>query len=131
MSKQNKAAVEKLNATIQQNDLETFLAFYTDDVRWIRVGEKTATGKEELRGLIESLGDAPPPSNVTFDAMIAEGDHVMAVGHLIGEGDDGETAPRAFCDVYRFREEKIAEHTSFLVRTGPTPESENESQSLS
>lgn len=129
MSNQNKTTVEQLNAAIRANDLEAFLSFYTDDVRWLRVGEKTATGKEELRGLIESLGDAPPPSNVTFDAMIAEGDYVMAYGDLIGEGDDGETAPRTFCDVYRFREEKIAEHTSFLVRTGPTPESKNKSQS--
>ncbi len=106
------------------------MSFYTDDVRWIRVGEKSATGKEELRGLIESLGDAPPPSNVTLDAMIAEGDYVVAFGHLVGEGDDGETAHRAFCDVYRFREYKIAEQTGFLVRTGAAHKPQDEAQRL-
>lgn len=130
MSDEYKAKVKKLNAVIGANDLEAFLSFYTDDVRWVRVGEKSAMGREELRGLIESLGDAPPPSNVTLDVMIAEGVYVVAFGHLVGKGDDGETAPRAFCDVYRFRGDEVAEHTSFLVRTGPTLEPKSEAQSL-
>ena len=109
--------MQQLNETIRANDLDAFPSFYTDDAQWTRVGEKSATGKEELRELIESLGDAPPPSNVTFDAIIAEGDYVVAYGHLIGEGDDGKTAPRAFCDVYRFRGEKIAEQTDFFIKT--------------
>lgn len=128
MSNPNKARVEKLNAAVRANDLEAFLSFYTDDVRWVRIGEKSAAGKAELRRLIESLGDAPPPSNVTFDAVVAEGDLVVAFGHLIGEGDDGETAPRAFCDVYRFRGEKVAEQTSFLVRVGAALEPKSEAQ---
>ena len=118
MSDQNKAAVQQPNAAIRTNDLEAFLVFYTDDVRWIRVGERSAAGKAELRRLIESLGDAPPPSNVMFDAIVAEGNLVVAFGQLIGEGEDGETAHRAFCDVYRFRGDKIAEQIGFLVRTG-------------
>ena len=56
--------------------------------------------------------------------MLAEGDYIVAYSHLISEDESGETAPRAFCDVYRFRGDKIAELTAFLVTTGPRAEGE-------
>lgn len=117
MSNKNKETVEKVNKVIRENNLEEFLTFFTDDVQWTKVGDKAATGKEELGKLIESLGDAPPPSRIIFDAMIAEGDFVAAYGTLTVEDENGKPTPQAFCDVYRFRGKKIAELTAFVMKT--------------
>lgn len=120
MSDKNKETVEKVNKVIRENNLEEFLSFYTDDVQWTKVGDKAAIGKEELGKLIESLGDAPPPSRITFDAMIAEGDYVAAYGKLVVEDENGKPISQAFCDVYLFRGDKIAELTAFVMKTEAT-----------
>lgn len=116
MSNSHKESVKNLNLAIQGNDLEAFLPFFTDDVQWTKVGDKAATGKEALGSLIRSLGDAPPPSSITIKAMIAEGDYVMAYGELVVADETGTPSSQAFCDVYRFRGDKIAELTAFVMK---------------
>lgn len=118
MSELNKATIKKLDVAIKGNDLETFLSFFTDDVRWTKVGDRAAKGKEDLGQLIKSLGDAEPPSAIMFDAMIAEDDYVAAYGRVTVKGEDGKAVSQPFCDVYRFRNEKIAELTSFVIKPG-------------
>ena len=118
MSETNKETVKKLNRAVRANNLEEFLSFFTDDVQWTKVGDKSAQGKEALRRLILDLGDAPPPTTTTFDAMIAEGDTVVAYGSLTIEVQPENTITQSFCDIYRFQEEKIDEFMSFVI----TPE---------
>jgi uncharacterized protein len=125
MSDKNKEIVKKLNAAVRANNLDEFLSFFTDDIQWTKVGDKSAKGKEELRKLIEDLGDAPPPSTTKFDAMIAEGDTVAAYGSLTIEIQPGITIGLAFCDVYRFEGDKIADFKSFVI----APEAKTESKS--
>lgn len=125
MSDRNKEIVKKLNAAVRANNLEEFLSFYTDDAQWTKVGDKSAQGKEALRQLILGLGDAPPPSTTTFDAMIAEGDSVAAYGSLTIEVQPGKTISQSFCDIYRFRGDKIYEFASFVI----TPEAKFEASS--
>jgi uncharacterized protein len=115
MLEKHKETVKALNAVISANDLEQFLSFYTDDVRWSKDGDQSATGTENLRQLILSLGDAPPPATVTFEALVGEGDTVAAYGTLTVRVPDGETSVQQFCDVYRFRGEQIFEHTAFGI----------------
>ncbi len=118
MSDIYKEIIKKHNASIEANNLEEFLSFFTDDAQWTKVGDKSAKGKEALRKLIIGLRDVPPPSTVKFDAMIAEGDSVAAYGNLTIEIQPGVTITQAFCDIYRFQGEKIAELTAFII----TPE---------
>jgi uncharacterized protein len=115
MSEKHKETVKNLNAVIRENDLEKFLDFFTDDVQWTKVGDKSADGKEALRQVIASLGDAPPPSRVSFHLMIAEGNDVAAYGNLTVKDEDGITISQDFCDIYRFRGDKIAELIAFDI----------------
>jgi uncharacterized protein len=122
MSDIYKEIIRKHNASIEANNLDEFLSFFTDDVQWTKVGDKSAKGKEALRKLIIGLGDAPPPSIITFDAMIAEGDSVAAYGSLKIEIQTGVVITQDFCDIYRFRGDKIVELTAFII----TPEAKSE-----
>ena len=117
MSEINKEIVKKLNEAVRANNLDEFLSFFTDDVQWTKVGDnKSAQGKEALRKLIEDLGDAPPPSTTKFDAMIAEGDTVAAHGSLTIEIQPGMVVTLAFCDIYHFQGDKIADFKSFVIK---------------
>jgi uncharacterized protein len=117
-----KEIVKKLNAVIRENNLEKFLSFFTDDIQWTKVGDKSAKGKEALRRLIESLGDAQPPSTIAFESMIAEGDTVAAYGRLTIQVQDGKTIVQDFCDIYRFRGDQIVELRAFIITPNETLE---------
>lgn len=121
MSDTYKEIIKKHNASITANNLDEFLSFFTDDVSWTKVGDKSAKGKKALRQLIEDLGDAPPPSTVKFEAMISEGNSVAAYGNLTIEVQPGVTITQDFCDIYRFQEDKISELIAFII----TPEAKS------
>jgi uncharacterized protein len=113
---EKKEIVKKLNDAVRANDLDKFLSFFTDNIQWTKVGDKSAKGKQELRKLIEDLGDAPPPSTTNFEAMIAEGDTVAAYGSLTIEIQPEMVVTLAFCDVYHFEGDKIADFKSFVIK---------------
>lgn len=60
--------------------------------------------------------DIEPP-NFTVNKIIGEGDFVTAYGDMTMKDKDGKVVPYAYCDIYRFREGKIIELTSFVIKT--------------
>ena len=115
MSAKSKEIVEQVNAAFAENNLEGFLSFCTDDVKWTMVGDKTVNGKVAIRQWMASMDFEPP--RFTVDNVIAEGDFVAAHGDMTMKGKDGTPVPYSYCDIYRFRGEKIVELRSFLIKT--------------
>jgi ketosteroid isomerase-like protein len=117
MSAGNREIVEKVNAAFAENSVEGWLGFCADDVEWTIVGEKSVKGKEAIRNWMASMDIEPP--KFTVARIIAEGDSVVAHGNMTMKDKEGKTAPYAYCDVYRFRNNKIVELLSFVVKTEP------------
>ena len=115
MSATNKEIVEKVNASFAEGSTEGFLSFAADDLTWTIVGEKTVDGKNQIREWMASMNMEPP--KFTVDNIIAEGDFVTAHGDMTMKDKDGKTVPYAYCDIYRFRDGKIVQLTSFVVKT--------------
>jgi uncharacterized protein len=115
MSAKNKEIVEKINAAFAENNMEGFLSFCADDVVWTIVGEKTVKGKDATRQWMASMDVGPP--KFTVDNVIAEGDFVTAYGDMTMKDKDGKEASYSYCDIYRFRGDKIVELKSFVVKT--------------
>jgi uncharacterized protein len=115
MSAKNKEIVEKVNASFAEGGIEGFLSFCADDVKWTIVGEKTVNGKNAIREWMASMNMEPP--KFTVNNILAEGDFVTAYGDMTMKEKDGKTVPYAYCDVYRFRDGKIVELTSFVTKT--------------
>lgn len=118
MSEQNKAIVEKVNTALAKGDTEEFLSFCADDVKWTIIGEKSVKGKDKIRQWMASM--AAENSNLpdfTVDNVIAEGDFVAAHGDMTMKDKDDKSVPYSYCDVYRFRDDKIIELNSFVVKT--------------
>jgi ketosteroid isomerase-like protein len=120
MSAQHKAVVEKVNAAFAANNTEGFLAHCAKDVEWTMVGDRTVKGVDAIRTWMASVsGDAP---TFTVDQIVAEGEYVTCFGDMTMKDKDGSPAPYGYCDVYRFRDGRIAELRSYVVSTKPTEE---------
>ena len=115
MSSRNKEVVEKVNASFAANNLEGFLAQCAEDVEWTMVGEKTCKGKQAIREWIKSMPAEPPVFTVA--TLIAEGDLVMAQGDMTMNETEQKAVPYSYCDIYRFRGDKISELKSFVIKT--------------
>jgi len=114
MSAANKAIIDKANKAFEHNDVEALLALCTEDFSWTMVGSPAAVGKAAVR---KWMAKAPPDMpKFTVDAVIADGDYVTCVGDMTMP-EKGESVPYAYCDVWRFEGDKIAELKAFVIRT--------------
>ncbi|TAJ85734.1 MAG: nuclear transport factor 2 family protein [Reyranella sp.] len=116
MSETHKKVLEKANAAIVAGNYEEFLTFCTEDTEWTFVGDRTLNGKEAVRQWMATAYREPPIFNVA--RMIAEGDFVAALGEITLKDNDGKTAQHAYCDVWRFRDGRMAELRAFVLETG-------------
>jgi uncharacterized protein (TIGR02246 family) len=115
MSAKNKEIVRKVDAAFAENNVEGFLSFCADDVEWTMIGEKIVRGKDAIRKWMASMNAEPP--KFTVANVIGEGDFVTAYGEMTMKDKDGETVPYSYCDIYRFRGDKIVELRSFVMKT--------------
>jgi uncharacterized protein (TIGR02246 family) len=113
----NKAILEKANEAIAEGNNEGFLSFCTDDTEWTYVGDKTLKGKDAVRQYMATSYVEPP--KFTVANLIAEGDFVTALGDITMKNEDGKTAHYSYCDIWRFRDGKMAELRAFVIRTEP------------
>lgn len=111
----NKAILEKANAAITQGDHEGFLAFCTDDTEWTFVGDKTLQGKEAVRQYMATAYAEPPKFMV--ENLIAEGEFVTALGKISMKDESGKMVDYSYCDVWLFRDGKMAELKAFVIET--------------
>jgi len=117
MSEKNKTVLLEANAAISKLDFEGFLKFCTDDVKWTMVGEQTIEGKEAVRSWMKKTYVEAPD----FDAkrLIAEGDWLAALGEISVKDKDGKVTRSSYCDVWRFRDGKMAELKAYVVEAKP------------
>jgi hypothetical protein len=74
MSAKSKEIMEKVNAAFAENNLEGFLSFCTDDVKWTMVGDKTVNGKVAIRQWMASMDFEPPRFTVDTVARKSSGE---------------------------------------------------------
>jgi len=112
----NKAILKKANAAITQGDNEGFLSSCTEDTNWNFVGDRILKGKEAVREWMKTAY-AEPPKFIVED-LIAEGDFVTAIGKINMKDENGKPTEFSYCDVWRFRDGKMAELRAFVIKTG-------------
>ncbi len=122
VSENNKAILQKANASISAGDHEGFLSFCTDDTVWTFVGDKTLRGKEAVRQWMAEAYIEPPRFKVAN--LIAENDFVTALGSITMKDEDGRDAHYSYCDVWRFQDGKMAELKAFVIK--PTDREDRE-----
>ena len=121
MSEKNRETVRKVNDAFLNGNFEGFLDYCADDVQWAMVGEKTVKGKEAIRQWMREMTAAnpEPPKFTVADPIIAEGDYVVARGEMKMKDKDSQPGQHSYCDLYHFRNGKIVELNSFVLKTAP------------
>ena len=114
MSEDNKTILKQANAAITKGDNEGFLSHCTEDTKWVFVGERVLQGKAAVRQWMVTAYAEPPKFMV--ENLIAEGDFVTAIGKINLKDENGETASYLYCDVWRFRDGKMAELKAFVIK---------------
>jgi len=114
MSSSHKEIVEKVNAAFAQGNVEGFLSQCADDVEWTMVGEKPIKGKEAIRKWMASMGPEVP--KFTVNNILADGDFATCYGDMTMRDKDGKVIPYSYCDIYRFRNGKVAELRAFVMK---------------
>jgi ketosteroid isomerase-like protein len=115
MSEKNKSILLQGNAAISAGNNEGFLELCTEDTSWEFVGDKTISGKKAVRKYLDETYTEPPKFNVR--ELIADGDFVVAVGEIeLLEGKNW--VKYDYCDVWYFREGKMAELRGFVIPKG-------------
>ena len=117
----NKEILEQANAAITKGDFEGFLTRCTEDTVWTFEGDRTLRGKAAVRDWMKATYKEPPKFKVR--RMIAEGDSVAALGEIALKDEAGKEVQNAYCDVWRFREGKMAELHAFVIETASQSES--------
>lgn len=115
MSEMHKTILEKANEAIVKGDFEGFLAYCTEDTEWTFVGDRTLKGKEAVRQWMASTYAEPPRFEV--HRTIAEGDSLAALGEITLKDANRKSTRHAYCDVWRFRDGKLAGLQAFVVAT--------------
>lgn len=113
MESNNKAILEKANAAVTEGDYEGFLSFCTDDLKWTFVGDQILGGKVAVRKYMALAYQEPPKFMV--ENLIAEGKFVTAIGKISMMNKDGKMIHYSYCDVWRFRNDKMAELKAFVI----------------
>jgi len=127
MGVDRKAIVEKINAGFAENNLERVLSFCTEDFVWTMVGDSTVKGKDAIRKWMASMDPEPP--QFTVQQVVAEGDSVITRGDMIMKmKKEGVAHTYAFCDIWRFVGDRVAELNAFVIRTDRTASPEETRQ---
>jgi uncharacterized protein len=118
MNLNNKLILESANEAVTRGDYEGFLSFCTDDTIWTFVGEQTLRGKEAVRHYMAKAYIEPPKFLV--ETLIAEGEYLTAIGKISLKDENGIPVDYTYCDVWRFRDGRMAELKAFVIRDKTT-----------
>ena len=115
MKETNKVILQKANEAVANGNYEEFLQYCTDDTKWTFVGDQVLNGKEAVRKWMSNEYIQPPQNEVKN--LIAENDYLTVIGQIAVMNENGESIKYDYCDVWRFRDGKMAELMAFVIRS--------------
>lgn len=113
----NTTILHTANEYVSKGDYESFLAYCTSDTKWVFVGERILTGKEEVRAYMKEFYIEPPVFDV--ELAIEDGDLVTVTGSISLKNKTGKYEHFNYCDIWRFEDGKIAELKAFVIEKKP------------
>lgn len=109
----NAAILHQANEFVKQGDYERFLAYCTQNTKWVFTGERVLNNKEEVRKYMKEFYIEPPV--FTVDKTIEDGNFVVVQGEISLKSANGIYNHYKYCDVWRFENGKIAELKAYVI----------------
>lgn len=108
-----KAVLAAANDAVRRGDHAGFLAHCTDDVVWRFIGDRTIEGKPAIKAYMDETYVHPPEFDA--DLMIADDEHVVAIGRITITDAAGNRTTSDYSDAWRLRDGKLAELRAFVA----------------
>jgi ketosteroid isomerase-like protein len=115
MPVENKKLIQKINEAFTSGNIDFVLAHLEENIKWNIIGMPAITGKNNFLKAVKmfELGNFP---SANIKNIIAEGEYIV-VESTMETSDNVQTCSPAYCDIYRFRDGKIQELTTYVVDT--------------
>ena len=109
----NATILHKANEFVKKGNYESFLAYCTQDTKWVFVGERILKGRDKVREYMKEFYLEPPV--FTVENTIEDGSYVTVTGEITLKAANGTCNHYDYCDVWRFENGKIAELKAFVI----------------
>jgi len=109
----NATILHKANEFVKKGNYESFLAYCTQDTKWVFVGERILKGRDKVREYMKEFYLEPPV--FTVENTIEDGSYVTVTGEITLKDSNGTYNHYDYCDVWRFENGKIAELKAFVI----------------
>jgi uncharacterized protein len=108
-----KEIINSLIKSFEGNDIEAILNHMTDDIEWQMIGDKTISGKDEMRKFFADNEDMKMISSTKKHTLI-DGDHVAVDGE-VQCSKNGEVTDMYYCDIYQLENEQVKKMISYII----------------
>ena len=105
--------IRLVNDAFIKNDMPLFLSYCHDDIKWNMIGDKTIRGKDAI--LQEMTGKPGEGPDSIIETVITEDNKTVGTGRFSMTNKEGAKETYRFCDIYTFRDDKIASMDSYIV----------------
>lgn len=130
MSIKNKELTKMITEAFFKGNTEFILHHLAEDIQWNIVGMPVIFGKSDVIRTMELINPALAGCpDLAVKNIIAEGDYVVVessgnnYSSFVKKDTKEKQCSPAYCDVYRFKNGKIQELTTYIVDTASNSES--------
>lgn len=109
----NATILHTANEFVKKGNYESFLAYCTQDTKWVFVGERILEGRDKVREYMKEFYLEPPV--FTVEKTIEDGSYLTVTGEITLKAANGTYNHYDYCDVWRFENGKIAELKAFVI----------------
>ncbi len=109
----NTKFLRQISEAFPKGNLEFFLPFLANDIKWNILGYGTVSGKEEVLEVFK-MSQLESFPVVTIKNIVAEGNYVVVESTGEANTKNGKPYNQTYCDVFYFDNEKLLEITTYL-----------------
>ena len=112
MTTKNKKIIKRIIEESDKKNIKSYMNYFADDIRWKIVGMPVISGKKDFLETMKMIESTGCPE-VVIKNIIAEGEFVV----VESSGEQGSQFKPSYCDIYRIKNGKILELTTYIVDT--------------
>ena len=119
--KTNLDIVKQGYADFMQRDIPAILNILSDDIEWVLPASAkvsfsgTFKGRDGVTNFFENVGNTNDISEFVVDNYIADGDYVVALGHLSATAKStGKTSSNKWAHVWQLKDGKVIRHYEYV-----------------
>ena len=124
MSYKNKRLIKKVIEIFSKNNFNNFINYFDDNIKWNIVGMPAIVGKAEFVEAVYSL-ELKDFTSSNIKNIISEGDFVVVESTIRENVKSNNIETPAYCDIYRIKDNKICELTTYIIDISTNIEKNN------